>query len=76
MKKPMNSLMLTAAVAATVALLLAGCQEKGSQPNPSQAESEMQIQTSVYNDTMEMDKETPHRIILIRSASAKGCTEK
>ena len=64
------------AVAATAALLLAGCQEKGSRPSPSQAESETQIQAPAYNDTTEMDEETRHRIILIKSASVKRCTEK
>ncbi len=65
-----------AAVAATAALLLAGCQGKGSQPSPSPKESEVQIQAPAYNDTTEMDEETRHRIILIKSASADRCTEK
>ena len=76
MKKPLNRLILTAAAAAVSALLLAGCQEKGSRPSHSPAESEMQIQAPAYSDTTEMDEETRHRIILIKSASANGCTEK
>lgn len=75
MKKPINKLILAAAAAVT-ALLLRGCQEKGSQPSPSQEEREMQIQAPACNDTTEMDEETRHRIILIKSAQAGVHTEK
>lgn len=62
------------AVAALSVLLLAGCKQENGKNSSSQKEAEIQIPAST--DTTEMDEETHHRIILIKSASANGCTEK
>ena len=74
MKRPINSLILTAAVAAVSVLLLTGCKQENGKKSSSQKEAEIQI--PAYNDTSEMDEETRHRIILIKSAQANGHTEK
>ena len=74
MKRPMNSLILTAAVAATAALLLAGCQEDNrSQPS---APKEAEIQITVPVDTAAMDGEHRFRIRLIKSTRSNTHTEK
>ena len=74
MKRPMNSLILTAAVAATAALLLAGCQEE-SRRQPS-APKEAEIQITVPVDTAAMDGEHRFRIRLIKSTRSNTHTEK
>ena len=64
------------AAAATAALLLPGCQEKSCKHSPAQEKCEIQIQTPASTDSSEMDEDTHHRIILIKSANANGPAEK
>ena len=76
MKNSANKYIPAIAVAAAAALLLAGCQEKSCKQSPAQENSEIQIQTPASTDSSEMDEDTHHRIILIKSTNANGCTEK
>ena len=74
MKRPMNSLILTAAAAATAALLLAGCQEENHR-QPS-APQETEIQVPAPTDTVAMDEEHRFQIRLIKSTRSNTHTEK
>ena len=74
MKRPMNSLILTAAAAATAALLLAGCQEENRSQPSAPKEAEIQIPAPI--DTAAMDEEHRFRIRLIKSMRSDTHTEK
>lgn len=74
MKRPMNSLILTAAAAATAALLLAGCQEENRSQPSAPKEAEIQIPAPI--DTAAMDEEHRFQIRLIKSTHSDTYTEK
>ena len=74
MKRPMNSLILTAAAAATAALLLAGCREENHRQPSAPKVAEIQIPAPI--DTAAMDEEHRFRIRLIKSTRSNTHTEK
>ena len=74
MKKTAIKLTLSAAAAATAALLLAGCQEENRSQPSAPKEAEIQIPAPI--DTAAMDEEHRFRIRLIKSTRSNTHTEK
>ncbi|MCQ2321437.1 MAG: hypothetical protein MJZ91_08945 [Bacteroidales bacterium] len=74
MKKTAIKLTLSAAAAATAALLLAGCREENHRQPSAPKVAEIQIPAPI--DTVAMDEEHRFRIRLIKSTRSNTHTEK